>query len=294
MSAAIPLRLMLAQHATTAALTEGRLDTAPLAIEHLTADPIHKVFAPMVREQKYDACELAIVTAIQAVANGNPVIALPVTVAARLQHKCIVFNAERGTIRPADLAGRRVGVRAYTQTTGAWVRAILEREYGVASSAVNWVTTEEAHVEGYHPPANVSLTDTGKNLLQLLKDGDVDAAIFGNDLPKEDWAKPVIPAPDETARARFAADGIVQINHIVVVAEDFARQHPEAVRKLMALFVAAKAAAPFAEGELDLFPVGFEAIRPSIDVLLKSALHQGLIGKAMTAEEFFAGSLALL
>jgi 4,5-dihydroxyphthalate decarboxylase len=285
---------MLAQHDTTAALTEGRLDTAPLALEHLTADPIHKVFAPMVREQKYDACELAIVTAIQAVANGNPIIPLPVTVAARLQHKCIVFNAARGTIRPADLAGRRVGVRSYTQTTGAWVRTILEREYRVASSAVNWITTEQAHIEGYHPPANVSLTDSGKSLLQLLKDGDVDAAIFGNDLPKEDWVRPVIPAPDEAARARFAADGIVQINHIVVVAQDFARQHPESVKKLMALLVAAKGTVALAEGEPDLFPVGFEAIRPSIDVLLKSALHQGLITRPMTAQEFFAGSLALL
>ncbi|WP_445681644.1 hypothetical protein [Radicibacter daui] len=294
MSAAIPLRLMLAKHATTTALTDGRLDTAPLVLEHLTADPIHKVFAPMVREQKYDACELAIVTAIQAVASGNPIVPLPVTVAARLQHKCIIFNANRGTVRPADLAGQRVGVRAYTQTTGAWVRAILEREYGVLSSAVNWVTTEEAHVAGYHPPANVTMTDTGKNLLKLLEDGDIDAAIFGNDLPKEDWVQPVIPAPDEAARARFAADGIVQINHLVVVAQDFVRQHPEAVRKLMALFVASKEATRFAEGELDLFPVGFEAIRPSIDVLLKSALHQGLISKAMTAEEFFADSLALL
>ena len=48
---------------------------------------------------------------------------------------------------PGDLSGRRVGVRAYSQTTGLWLRGILAEEFGVKPTDVRWVTFEGAHVE---------------------------------------------------------------------------------------------------------------------------------------------------
>ncbi|MBP1849412.1 PhnD/SsuA/transferrin family substrate-binding protein [Rhizobium halophytocola] len=294
MDGPIPVRLMLAAHATTQALTEGKLDTGMLSIEHLTSKPIYKTFAPMVRQQAYDASELAIVTALQAIAEDSGIVPLPITVAARFQHKNIIFNRNRGVIRPSDLPGKRVGVRSYTQTTGAWVRAILEREYGVASSSITWVTTEKPHVAKYRDPDNVVFVGTEKGLLQMLADGDIDAVIFGNDLPDEDWVGPVIEHPNEVARARFASDGIVQINHVVCVAKPFARQHPEAVRTLMSLFTQAKEAAPRPKDGIDLYPIGLDAMRPSVDVLLHSAHAQKLIARPMTPEIFFADAVSML
>ena len=43
----------------------------------------------------------------------------------------IAYDGERGPKSPKDIEGKRVGVRAYTQTTGAWVRGILGEAYGV-------------------------------------------------------------------------------------------------------------------------------------------------------------------
>jgi 4,5-dihydroxyphthalate decarboxylase len=51
------------------------------------------------------------------------------------------------------LPGKRIGVRSYSQTTGVWIRGILENDYGIDLSRVQWVTFEEGHVaEARDPP----------------------------------------------------------------------------------------------------------------------------------------------
>ena len=40
------------------------------------------------------------------------------------------------TLAPKDLQGKRIGVRSYTQTTGVWMRGILQNEYGVDPGSV--------------------------------------------------------------------------------------------------------------------------------------------------------------
>jgi 4,5-dihydroxyphthalate decarboxylase len=93
-----------------------------------------------VREGAYDASELAIVTFLQAKAFGKPFVALPAFVLGRFQHNLIGYNASKGELEPKDLEGKRVGVRAYTQTTGVWLRGILQHEYGVDLGKVKFVT----------------------------------------------------------------------------------------------------------------------------------------------------------
>ena len=61
-----------------------------------------------------------------------------------------------------DLNGKRVGVRAYTQTTGAWVRGFLAEDYGVDLESVTWVTFEDPHLAEYREPANVERAAEGK------------------------------------------------------------------------------------------------------------------------------------
>ena len=51
-----------------------------------------------------------------------------------------------GSDRPRDLEGKRVGIRPFTTTTGAWLRGILANDYGVDLDSIDWVTFEDAHV----------------------------------------------------------------------------------------------------------------------------------------------------
>ena len=92
---------------------------------------INRAFAPMVREQLFDVSEMAIATFLQAKAYGKPLVLLPVVLAARFQESALLCRADSDIRRPADLVGRRVGVRAYSQTTGVWLRGILADAYGV-------------------------------------------------------------------------------------------------------------------------------------------------------------------
>ena len=64
---------------------------------------------------------------------------LPCVLMGRFQHECMLYNAERGALKPRDLEGRRVGVRSYTQTTGAWLRGHLTNDYDVDITKVHWV-----------------------------------------------------------------------------------------------------------------------------------------------------------
>ena len=121
-------------------LTDGNT-LLNLAYQAIT--PIHLAFRPMVEEMAFDVSELAIVTAIQAVEQNRNIVPLPITISAQgSAHKCILQNGEITNFTPSDLEGKRVAVRAFSQTTGAWVRAILDTEYGVDCTKIEWITQE--------------------------------------------------------------------------------------------------------------------------------------------------------
>ena len=123
------LRMALKRYPSNEAIFTGKVTSPKLRLDIDEVEPIHNAFAPMAQRQVYDLSEMAIFTYLQAVTYGKPIILVPMVLAARHQHGCIVFNKEfHKSMTPADLHGRKVGVRAYTQTTGAWVRNILSRE----------------------------------------------------------------------------------------------------------------------------------------------------------------------
>jgi 4,5-dihydroxyphthalate decarboxylase len=276
------------------ALVLGMLEPDPaIDIDRNDVRPIHRAFRPMVMEQAFDVSELAIVTALQAIDYCKPIIALPVTVAARFQHKCIVQNANFTDLEPKDLIGQRVAVRAFSQTTGAWVRTILEREFDVPSDSITWITQEPPHVAEAKEPPNVVRDPDGAGPAELLERGDVAAAIFGNDMPTENWVRPVIPDPDTVARASFERSGIVPINHVVAVTRAFAERRPNLVRKIYRTFGAMRADA-FGESQLALHPFGYDAMRPSVEALLQYAASQKLTSRQLAYDEIFGEAMEII
>src|SRR5581483_6334344 len=92
--------------------------------------PANKFFKSMVREQKFEISELAIGTYLQAKGFGKPLVLLPATIMGRFQQNTLLCAAAR-PVTPAELNGKRIGVRSYSQTTGVWLRGIMADEYGV-------------------------------------------------------------------------------------------------------------------------------------------------------------------
>ncbi len=85
------------------------------------------------------------------------------------------ITAKRGTLTPGDLNGKRVGIRSFTTTTGAWLRGILANDYGVDLDSIDWVTFEDAHVAEYRD--TTKRAPAGKQIIQMLLDGELDAVL---------------------------------------------------------------------------------------------------------------------
>ncbi|MEV3952168.1 hypothetical protein AB0K57_31790 [Streptomyces halstedii] len=220
----------------TAFLSEPGFSAGGHGVDLATVDPIYKAFAPMVRELRYDLSELAIATFLQAREAGAPISLLPVVLSGDFHHHSLTRWPGSAEISPSDLAGQRVGVRAYSQTTGLWVRGILHEEFGVDAKDVNWVTTEEPHVATYVEPTNVERT-TGK-LLEVLERGEVVAAVLGP--PALDGASgplvPIIPDWREAEEAWGTRHGTVPINHVLTVRRDLLEAEPRTVSALYQAF----------------------------------------------------------
>jgi len=296
MSDPIPtLSTALKRYPTTEALLSGKLTSPKFKFEFHEIEPIHDAFKPMAQQQRFDVSELAIFTFLQAYAYNKPVVLLPVVLASRFQHGCIVYNTDfHKEMTPAMLAGKKVGVRAYTQTTGAWVRNILSQEHGLDLKSVNWTIFEGAHLAEYTEPDFVTRAPAGTKLLPMLMSGQVDAGILGNDLPDDPKIKAVIPDAANAGRAWYEKTGHLPINHMLVVKRDLLRFRPDLVREVYSLFKQANEAAPVKEGAINMRPLGYDKITPSLEVVIQLAYEQQIIPRRFSIDELFAESRAVL
>ena len=288
MSAPVTLRIALGDYPHTLPLKRGEIASPALKLDFAEVQPMHKAFKPMVREHAYDASEMALVTYLQAVAYNKGLKLLPAAMLARFQHGTVLHNAERGRLTPDDLAGKRIGVRSYSQTTAVWIRGILQNDYGLDLSRVEWVTFEDGHVPEAKDPAGVVRAEAGKDITQMLLAGELDAAIYGAALPKDERLKSVVPDPQAAARAWYAKHRLVPVNHMVVVTDELARTKPEAVAELYRLLEAGKAAAGLpAAGQPDMTPFGKEANTPCLELLISYAHQQGVIPRKLSVAELW-------
>jgi 4,5-dihydroxyphthalate decarboxylase len=279
------------------ALKDGSVRSDQVAFAWETVNPITRAFRRMVRTGDFDLCEIALTTLAQAEAYGKGLTGLPVVVMRGFHHAALVCSRDSALRRPEDLAGKRIGVRAYSQTTGVWSRGILLDQYGVDFRSVTWVTEEDAHLQEYQDPPNVVRIQPGQDLKQMLLNGQIDAGIALTGLDPA-AVRTVIPDADEAAAEWYRSSGVYPVNHVVCVKTELLRQNPGLGSELTHLFHEAKAAArePSAEARYatllgsDPLPYGLEANRASIALCLRFAAEQGLIPNAYTPESlFFAG-----
>lgn len=247
---------------------------------------INRAFAPMVREQAFEASELAIATFLQARAAGKPIVLLPVVLAARFQEAALLCLKHSPLQGPGDLKGRRVGVRAYSQTTGMWLRGVLEEAHGVRPQDVRWLTFEGAHVAEFSDPPWAKRAGAGQDMLALLRAGELDAVIVGNDVPDSDDLRPVFPDAKAAGEMFFVRHGFVPVNHLLTVRRDVAQREPAVVAELVRLFREVKAAQPVEAR--DPRPIGRDAIDPAVALAVRYCVSQGLLARPLSLEEVWA------
>jgi 4,5-dihydroxyphthalate decarboxylase len=280
------LRVNLAEYAVTKALRDGRVKSDLVNLDFCGPNPAHNGFKAMVRENAFDAGELAIVTFLQAKAYGKPYVLLPTPISGRFQHHCAGFNSDFGHLDPKDIEGKKVGVRTYTQTTALWIRGILRHEYGVDLDKVTWMTLGDGHLAEYSDPPNCERLPKGSSIPQMMLDGELAAALLGEDMPKDPRVRTLVPNAQEAAKDWFAREGVVPINHMFVVHQDLSKQRPDIVRELYRMIVESR---ELTEGGVPKIfpPIGFEANRKGIELAIDWALDQKIIPRRLSYDELF-------
>lgn len=280
------LKTLLGDYPNTLALKKGEVRPSGLVLDFANVKAPNTAFKDVVRHLKFDVAELAIVTYLQAKAHGKPLVLLPAVVVGNLPHRFLVYNAERGRILPADLEGRRVGIRAYSVTTAAWIRGILQNDHGVDLDKIHWVTFEDPHVAEYRDPPQAQRAPAGKQLVKMLLDGEIDAGVVGGPDLKDQRLQPVIADPSEAAREWCRRSGVLPINHMAVVKESLANSNPVAVKEIYRVIVESKKAAPPAS-DLDTIRFGVDNIRRSLELIIEYSVQQRLIPRRFQVDELF-------
>jgi 4,5-dihydroxyphthalate decarboxylase len=275
---AMGLRTLLGDHPTTAALKNGSIKSDLVGFDFVDYSPTNKGFKPMVREQAFDISEMAIVTYLMAKSFNKPMVLLPNVVVARFQHAYARYNAKQGTLKPADLNGKRVGIRSFTTTTGAWLRGILANDYGVDLNSIDWVTFEDAHVAEFKD--TTKRAPAGKQIIQMLVDGELDA-VLGEKVDRPDL-KPLFPDVAGEEKSWFAKHGVVPINHMVVVTEALSDNNPEAAREVFRLLQASAARTPAGARRFSQ-----DEMRRSLELIIRYTVEQGLIPRTYDVKELF-------
>jgi 4,5-dihydroxyphthalate decarboxylase len=271
------LRTLLGGHPGTKALKSRAIKSDLVEFDFVDYSPTNKGFKPMVREAAFDVSEMAVVTYLMAKSFGKPMVLLPNVVVARFQHGYALYNAKQGTLKPADLNGRRVGIRSFTTTTGAWLRGVLANDYGVDLNSIDWVTFEDAHVAEFKDTTKRAPAD--KQVIQMLIDGELDA-VLGEKSDHPDL-KPLFPDVAGEEKAWFAKYGVVPINHMVVVKQELSAKHPDVVREVHRLL------SESANGAADGPHFNPDEMRRSLEMIIGYAAQQGLIRRAYAVDELF-------
>ena len=263
-------------------------------------------FRKMVRNLTYDVSEMALTTYLCAREHGVRFTALPVFLVRGFHHGAILVRRDGSITDAKQLTGRRVGVnRGYTVTTGVWGRAILDVECGLDLDSVTWVRSGDEHVADYRPPANVVSAPVGRPLVDLLKEGELDAVI-GVDTDDPD-VTPLIPDPGEAGFAALRERGLYPINHLVVVKDGVLAAEPGIAAAVFEAFAESKRryverlgsgtvenatdrmyARVLAETGADPLPYGLEPNRAVLEELVGHAVRQHILAAPVPLEALFA------
>jgi 4,5-dihydroxyphthalate decarboxylase len=283
------LKALIGTYPHTVPLKSGALRSDRFDLEFTEIVPVWDGFKGMIRDDNYDVSEMAVVTYLLAKAHGKALALLPAAMIGRFQHPYAIYNATKGPMTPADLNGKRVGIRSFTTTTGAWIRGILANDYGVDLDSIQWVTFEEPHVAEHED--STQRAPEGRRIVPMLLDGELDAVLGeSSDDPR---IKSLFGDPQAEAQRWYAHHKVVPINHLVVMRARDVAADPDTTREVYRLLregkrLAGPAATP------DPIPFGIEANRASLALIAEYAFQQRLLPHRISVDDMFAETFALV
>jgi 4,5-dihydroxyphthalate decarboxylase len=220
---------------------------------------------------------------------------------------------------PADLVGKRVGMYDWVASGSIWYRHFLQF-IDVPPESLEWwigdIDAPRAPTHLYTLPEGVWQPPIGRSLAEMLIAGQLDA-IYSPPRPQryDPVNGPIVRLfPDIRAIERdyFRRTGCFPPQHLVILRRDawerdnwIARSLTDAFIRCNDQFTAEQRQFPYVtpwlDAELeetealmgaDFHPYGFAKNRDTIDIFCRQAYELGIVGRLVTAEEYFAEFLA--
>src|ERR1700686_3387264 len=111
-------------------------------------------------------------------------VGVPIYTTRRFYHTFILVRRDAKIETPADLKGKRVGVPEYQQTAALWTRGVLQHEFAVPPTAMEfWMervpTHSHAGATAFKPPPGVVIHQipAEKSIGSMMLSGEIEAVI---------------------------------------------------------------------------------------------------------------------
>jgi len=323
--AKLKLSCALSENARSQAVIDHLVE--PEGIE-LDITPLHasEMFFRQLKYAEFDVSEMSCSSLTIATSQApTQWVGVPVFTSRRFFHTHVLIRTDRGIEKPADLAGKKVGLPEFQQTAQIWTRSVLRSEYGVDPRTEHWWMERNPELShggqtGFAPPPGIDLqyVPKEKNLGQMLIDGELDALAGWIDArnlvdrsvvdPRKDKNVRHLFDPAAEAKRYFAKTNIYPINHCLVVRRSIVEKYPWVILNLYDMFEAVKARnvsllntdlGPYFESGLldgdvaktlhrDLMPYGVKANRHVLETITRSVFEDGLVKRQVGLEELFA------
>jgi 4,5-dihydroxyphthalate decarboxylase len=303
-------------------LYTGEVQPAGIELNFIPIEEPRPIFDRMSGGQEFDVAEYSSSEFVQRFANRQcPFVAIPVFPSRAFRHGFIAINKKSGVSKPKDLEGKRVGVPLYTMTAAIFIRGLLQHEFGVDFTKINWIQGAVNH-PGTHgkptvlpllKPMPIEIDPSGRSLSDLIEARVVDATL-GTSLPEAIRTNPDItrlfPNYVEMEREYYKRTGIYPIMHLVAIRKDIYERYPFVATSLYDAFVESKKIAlkhmynlralrymtPFLMRDIDEiyeifngdpWPYGVEKNRKTLEALVTYLVDQHLIAAPVKVDDLF-------
>ena len=316
----LPLTLAIGDYDHIRDLASGRVAAEGIELSCLSL-PVEEIFFRFIRFREWDVSELSMGRYVSLLSQGDTsFVAIPVFPSRMFRHSAIYIRRDGPIRAPRDLIGRRVGVPEWAQTAGIYVRGLLQHEFGLDLSTIEWVQAgiheagreEEVTVA---PPSGIRLTRrTDRTLDEMLLTGEIDAVVSAHPPPAIEMGDPrvmrLFEDPIAVEAAYWRKTGIFPIMHTIAMRREVFERHPWVAMNLLKAFETAKrhsvlraleatasrfpvpwiaeharrARQEFGE---DYWPYGVAANSATLDAFLRYAAEQGVCRRLLTVDELF-------
>jgi 4,5-dihydroxyphthalate decarboxylase len=316
---ALPLKIGVSDSDRTRPIASGEVPIQGVAAE-VTLMGVQALFNQQLTKHTFDCCEFPLASYLRTLDRPDrPYVAVPIFPSRHFRFSNVFVNTDKGITKPADLAGKRIGVPVFDMAAAVWLRGIFEDHYDLPRTAPIYVAggleaarSGDEHPQ-FYPDRFTHETRNDDSLAVLLAEGQIDA-LYTARAPSTWPSASVGRLFDDPMQAEleyFSKSGIFPPMHLIAIKRPIAEANPGLLMAVFQAFAQAQVIARerlfdsaalstmlpwqlesllFTEQKLgkDYWPVGFANNRAMLRVIIRYMAEDGLIKTEYPPEDLFS------